>query len=40
MKRLLTLGPAKYEEGTICEANQWIPNICRIAGVAKQQSNS
>ena len=38
--RLLNLGPAKHEEVAIYEVNLRIPNVCRIAGAAKQWSNS
>jgi len=38
--RLLNLGPAKHEEVAIYEVNLRIPNVCRIAGAAKQRSNS
>ena len=40
MIRLLNLGPAKHEEVAIYVVNQRIPNVYRIAGVAKQRSNS
>ena len=40
MIRLLNLGPAKHEEVAIYEVNLRIPNVCRIAGAAKQRSNS
>ena len=36
----LNLRPAKHEEVAIYIVNQWIPNVCRIARVAKQRSNS
>ena len=39
MIRLLDLGPAKHEEAAIYVVNQRIPNVCRIAGTAKQWSN-
>ena len=38
MIRLLNLGPAKHEEVAICEANQRIPNVYRIAGAKAEQS--
>ena len=38
--RFLNLGPAKHEEVAIYEVNLRIPNVCRIAGAAKQRSNS
>ena len=38
--RLLNLGPAKHEEVAIYKVNLRIPNVCRIAGAAKQRSNS
>ena len=40
MIRLLNLGPAKHEEVAIYVVNQRIPNVYRIARVAKQRSNS
>ena len=40
MIRLLNLGPAKHEKVAICVVNQRISNVCRIAGVASQRSNS
>ena len=38
--KLLILGHAKHEEVAIYAVNQRIPNVCRIAEVAKQRSNS
>ena len=32
--------PHKHEEEAIYEINQRNPNVCRIAGAAKQRSNS
>ena len=40
MIRHLNLRPAKHEEVAIYIVNQRIPNVCRIARVAKQRSNS
>ena len=40
MIRLLNLGPAKHEKVAIYVVNQRISNVCRIAGVASQRSNS
>ena len=38
--RLLNLGSAKHEKVAIYAVNQRISNVCRIAGVALQRSNS
>ena len=40
MIRHLNLRPAKHEEVANYIVNQRIPNVCRIARVAKQRSNS
>ena len=34
MTMYLSLEPAKHEEAAICRANQRIPNVYRIAGIA------
>ena len=39
-KCLLNLGPAKHEKVAIYVVNQRISNVCRIARVALQRSNS
>jgi len=38
-KNFLTLDAQKHEEEAICEANQRIPNVLRIAGIAQRWSN-
>ena len=40
MIRHLNLGPAKHEKEAIYAVNQRILNVCRIAKVVKQRSNS
>ena len=40
MIRYLSFWAAKHKEVAIYAVNQRIPNVCRIAGAAKQRSNS